>query len=172
MNGFLPLTLLKKYLFYDKDFIITKKGIVEYVEANFDFERLSSAVNIPNLFNQISMKSYLKNQSSIEDRHIEYYIHFTSFKICPICIKDWRIPISHLLQDVSICLLHKTRLVAYCTCGRRIKLQNLRGNMLCSSKKCNKPLYELTKTVDDITLLERTKQSYSFYKIYDFSYKE
>lgn len=153
LNGFQARTLLKRFLAYknSKDIfcLLNKKNVVEYVENNFNFEEFSSLVNLPDIYEKISMIYKLEKQFTINQYMANSFFLNTEFKICPICIQEWIIPKIFFVDKINMCSIHGVWLIDRCTCGKKITLYSIKESLLCSNIKCNKHFYELSSTIDD-----------------------
>jgi len=149
INGFSPGTLLKKYLYFSNASVFDRTDIVEYAEYNFDYEKFSSIVNIPRIAEEISMKFIVESKYEFEDLLINNFFYRTELKLCPICIREWRLPMNFLVKEIDTCVIHKTKLIKHCTCGERITIWSIRKGLYCIHTECNKPLYELINIVED-----------------------
>ncbi|SET61980.1 TniQ protein [Natronincola peptidivorans] len=138
INGLSPNAIIKevlpeKYLRYNSD----PYKIAE-IESNIDISKVTEITGITqDYINNISVNGIRKKLYKYNNRHTKNAFKISLMKFCPICIKEWKIPVLFLFNEVNTCLIHGAKLIYKCRCKRTTDLFKVSQPLKCSNKKCS-----------------------------------
>lgn len=128
----------------------------------FNLEKLTSITCLTyKELDELTFSPYLQKLFHTERVYPEMLGYSNNFKICPNCIKENKLPLIHILNDITICSEHRMRLIDKCACGKSLHFfSKTEANLSCP--KCSKSYKELiSKSTESIDLDE-----YIFYELY------
>lgn len=137
LNGFSPSSILRLCLKKDtnQDMDINEYSI-EDLEESIDLSYISRLTSIsPSYINKMKISTIRKKLFRYNCTATKEHFRYGDLKICPECIKQWRIPQIFLFDSVNTCLLHGCELVTFCSCNKKINLLNTTSDLICN--KCN-----------------------------------
>ena len=165
LNGFSTSSILKICLKKDKDIDINEYSI-EDLEESIDLEYLSRLTNIsPPYFNKMKISTIRRKLFRYNCTLTKENFHYGEVKICPECIKNWKLPQLFLFESVNTCLLHSCELISLCSCGRKINLLNTTSDLVCNKCKAEYsslfiPSYTLPNELDSMYLYQNILKTY------------
>lgn len=139
INGLFPGTILKNALPKEKVALLRMLDDIEEIEAHINTIYIASLVNTQKENIEKTKISYWREKNfGKSDEFSKEILGFDQIKICPICIRKWRIPLIFLIKGMNTCLIHGVKLLQNCICERRIDLFFKEDPLVCARKSCNK----------------------------------
>lgn len=133
----------------------------------FDLHKLPRLVNLPiEYINNTTLVPTIKRLFRTDTIYPQLVGYSTNFKICPLCLKENKLPMIHVFNNITTCLEHNIKLLDKCICGHKIILFSPLSDTLCCPI-CNKPYEKL-----EYKAICPESEEYSIQKFYVNSYKE
>ena len=167
LNDFYPGTILKEALHSHKRVTVNCASDLEFIEENVDIAFLSTLLGISeDAIKSLTIAEIRRKIYNSYNNVPKELFNYSSFKICPKCLKDWKIPILFFFNAFDSCLIHGSKLISHCKCGERIDLFNKTHTLSCSNKSCKSSYIDLYETLDiDSTMVDRYQYFYFTYNL-------
>ena len=121
----------------------------ELIENSICSKTISILTNIsPIVFDKMKLSNIRKSIFKYNCAHTKRLLKYGELKICPECIKNWRISQIFLFDNIESCLLHGLKLISKCDCGHKINIFNNISIPVCNRKSCLKEYSNLCIQAD------------------------
>ena len=123
INMFSPGTVMDTVKKHTTGRLSLNKPGLFVVGTIFDFTKLSELANLPiTEIEKLTLYPTLKRFFKSNEIYSELAGSYPNFKVCPICIKDYKLPLIHIFKNINTCFEHKVFLHDKCICGEKIRL--------------------------------------------------
>ncbi|WP_313560505.1 TniQ family protein [Ruminiclostridium cellobioparum] len=138
VNDLRPGSILEKSLWHSEKSLPPKLVDIEIIESNIDYSYLSSILGVPeSVIKYNTLSEIRKRIYGYDNSYTKKLLYYDKLKICPICIKEWMLPICFSFYNFDTCIKHGTKLINTCICGTPINRIGLKKSK-CTNKLCKK----------------------------------